>query len=267
MCFKHRIGVTVQPRRIDRLRYRVWAAPRARREVDAAVMLHGTLRSIGWTESANKRAPVDGHGEPIPWYTYGALVWLEHALSGGESVFEYGGGHSSLWYGKKTMRVVTVEHDREWAALIQDRSPSNVSLLYRFCDGSDVAAPDGDAYVTAIDDFPEPWDVIAVDGMARNSCVSKAIERLAADGLVVLDNSDRLAYRPAVKTLHQAGFTRLDFSGWAPGGTAMGCTSVFSRNLARWVGEDVHAPQWPTMTATAPRRWDLRGIAKAADAK
>jgi predicted O-methyltransferase YrrM len=42
------------------------------------------------------------------------------------------------------------------------------------------------------------FDLVVVDGRARQSCLTHALPRLRGDGLVVFDNSARRRYRPAI---------------------------------------------------------------------
>ena len=38
------------------------------------------LEAVGWLHSAKNRQPVNGAGEPIPWYSYAAIHFLENRL-------------------------------------------------------------------------------------------------------------------------------------------------------------------------------------------
>lgn len=49
------------------------------------------------------------------------------------------------------------------------------------------------------------FDVVIVDGRARISCVKSAMKKPTASELLVLDNSDRSEYRPAVDVLTDGG--------------------------------------------------------------
>ena len=54
------------------------------------------------------------------------------------------------------------------------------------------------AYVAAIDDVEGPFDLIVVDGRAREACLRAALPHLADDGIVVFDNTRRKRYRQAM---------------------------------------------------------------------
>ena len=54
------------------------------------------------------------------------------------------------------------------------------------------------AYVHAIDDAGGPFDLIVIDGRAREACLRAAIPHLADNGLIVFDNTRRKRYREAI---------------------------------------------------------------------
>ena len=53
-------------------------------------------------------------------------------------------------------------------------------------------------YVAAVDDVDGSFDLVVVDGRARNACFHRAITRLAPGGVLVFDNVDRRRYRDAI---------------------------------------------------------------------
>jgi predicted O-methyltransferase YrrM len=57
------------------------------------------------------------------------------------------------------------------------------------------------AYADAIDDVDGDFDLVVIDGRAREACLVRAIDRMADGGLVVFDNVDRARYRAAVEAL------------------------------------------------------------------
>jgi hypothetical protein len=48
--------------------------------------------------------------------------------------------------------------------------------------------------------------------------------------LIIFDNSDRQAHRPALDALDRAGWKRLDFFGLIPAYLYKNCTSIFFRD-------------------------------------
>ncbi len=230
---------------VKKLRYRAWSLPRPR-EANAALLLLGSLRRLGWFESAREKRPIDAAGLPLPWYAYPAIFWLESIVGGTETVFEYGIGNSTLWWAARVARVHGVDHDEEWIARVRSTAPSNARISYQACAGTEVSAPEGDPYVGAAAATGLKFDVIVIDGRARVSCAAEVSKSLAPDGLVLLDNSDRPKLAPAHDTLASQGFGRIDFVGLAPGGTNVVATSAFCRSWTRWLQKPRPPKYWGT---------------------
>ena len=77
----------------------------------------------------------------------------------------------------------------------------------------------------------EKYDVVVVDGKRRAECAANAVKALAAGGLVILDDSDRintsLEYFNAVKYLREANLLQVDFYGFCPMNNYTKATSLF----------------------------------------
>jgi hypothetical protein len=85
-----------------------------------------------------------------------------------------------------------------------------------------------------------PFDVVVIDGQKRLTCARVALQILAADGLVLLDNSEGYwapsdAY-PIIDLFESAGFSRVDFHGYTPTTWRKQCTSLFFASPARLRG-------------------------------
>ena len=211
------------------------------------------LRSLG----ANRSALSDGK----PWLPFRAIEWLEENLSRAMRVFEYGSGGSTLFLADRVGEVISVEHDREWHARTSDaisaRGIRNCTYLLRpperaakpsvvsterAYEGMDFAD-----YVASIHAYPDAtFDLVSVDGRARNACVLASIPKTKAGGVILLDNSDRAEYRAAIGALAQ--FERHDFAGITRYSTDVSVTTVWkldgnpvhdsSRSGARKRGDD-----------------------------
>ena len=209
-------------------------------------MLLGTFKQAGWFDSVRLRGPVDRHHHPLPWYTYPAIYWLQTALKGTERVFEYGSGNSTLWFAKRVSSVVAVEHDEAWTRRLRPRLPDNVTLRFVPTAASETSIEEGDPYVSAIaQDETVRYDVIVVDGRARNACCHTAVRHLQPGGLLILDNSNRTPYEPANRFLARNGFARIDFIGPVPGNVGWSATSAYSRDLTSWT-QGMALPTVPT---------------------
>lgn len=109
------------------------------------------LEPSGWKRSYLAQKPVDKDGNPLPWYTYGAIEFLSAIVRPHMKVFEYGSGQSTLWWSRMAS-ISAVEHDSEWfqqiSALVPE--PNTITLKSRW-----EAAP---PHVTRTSSLDSPED-------------------------------------------------------------------------------------------------------------
>jgi hypothetical protein len=180
----------------------------------------------GYLRSVAMEKPLASDGDPYPWYTYPALEYLKQLDFSDKTVFEYGCGHSTLFWAARAARVVSVEHNQEWQSLVRSKLPGNCTLVHE---------PDSDAYAAAIARFEQQFDVIVVDGLVsqrtRLKCARAAIPHLRDGGMIILDNSDWLP--ESARVLRDAGLIEVDMTGFAPINDYTCTTSFFlHRNFA-----------------------------------
>ncbi|GAA1922742.1 class I SAM-dependent methyltransferase [Nocardioides hwasunensis] len=170
-------------------------------------------RTATWLVSLLAIHDVDGLGRlDVPWWTFDSAdrveTWLrEHP---GARVFEWGSGASTLWLAARSGSVHSVEHHAGWAQVLAPRLPAHVDL--RIVEPVTTDAPlvasakpghdrmDFADYVAAIDDVPGEFDLVVIDGRAREACLARAVERVAPGGVIVFDNVDRRRYVDAIDT-------------------------------------------------------------------
>jgi len=180
----------------------------------------GYLNDIGWFKAFESHSPVDGEGNPIPWVTYSFIDFIKERLRKQLTVFEFGSGNSTFFYAKYAGLVVSVEHDKEWFEKIVKSKPENSEMI--FCE-----LVKGGDYCLMPGKLEEKFDIIIVDGRDRVNCCKQAVNALSANGVVVLDDSERDKYKQAVDFLINSGFKHLSFSGISPGLFYRKSTSVF----------------------------------------
>ena len=182
--------------------------------------------AYGHLNSVRSATALDAAGAPVPWYTYPAIEFLKQFDFSTRMVFEYGAGNSTLFWAQHAAAVVSVEDDDEWYEQLRTRVPSNCTLLHE---------PDLQRYATVIGRFPDPFDVIVVDGPARGrtrfKCALASLERLRPGGLIILDNSDWLP--ESARVLREADLLQVDFSGFAPIAAGTQTTSFFFHRECR----------------------------------
>lgn len=152
----------------------------------------------------------------VPWWTFTAADAVEELLHErpGARVLEWGSGASTVWLARRAGSVVSIEHDPGWAertrAALAAHDADDVDLRVveprlgaggvrsrkRGFEGLDFTA-----YADAIDDLDGDFDLVVIDGRAREACLARAIDRLADGGVVVFDNVDRVRYRDAIEAL------------------------------------------------------------------
>jgi GR25 family glycosyltransferase involved in LPS biosynthesis len=221
-----------------------------------------TLKPRGWTKSAELCMPVDASGNPLPWWTYSAIEFVESIITNNTRVFEFGCGNSSLWWQERVYQVISVDHDSVWVDKISKKisSPNVVFSRIALTEYSQTAQEvydtftsnnpkmsfeyDSDkvtrrglndkdfiSYASSILNQPGKFDCIVIDGMARRLCCYFAIKKLSDNGIIIFDNSNRSDYLEGYQYLIEQGFYQIRFSGTVPGAHFPSCTSLFIKSL------------------------------------
>jgi hypothetical protein len=149
----------------------------------------------------------------VPWWTYRAIdvvdAWLVNRPKP-IRVFEYGSGASTLWLADRADEVISIEHHAGFAGVIGPALAVHPAITFRLVEPEITSSPaigsekpghqnmDFSAYVHAIDAESGSFDVIVIDGRAREACLAVAADRVAPGGLIVFDNSHRNRYRRAI---------------------------------------------------------------------
>lgn len=183
----------------------------------------------------------------VPWWTYKAIDEVEAWLAPrrGARVFEWGSGASTIWLAKRAAEVHSVEHHAGFAALIREQlaitphatldivepEPSDHPAIGSAKEGHGQL--DFTSYVRHIDRVAatvgQPFDLIVVDGRAREACLLAALPHLADDGIIVFDNTMRRRYRKAIAA---APVVERAFRGLTPTLPYPDQTSIITRRLA-----------------------------------
>ncbi|HEY1134239.1 MAG TPA: class I SAM-dependent methyltransferase [Nocardioides sp.] len=155
----------------------------------------------------------------VPWWTFASADRVEEFLRGRPDAraLEWGSGASTVWLAARCGEVVSIEHDVDWAASMRPVLPANAEL--RVVPPTDArtkltrdvvpsakagfADLDFSDYVAEIDRVPGLFDLVVVDGRAREACLDRAVDRVAPGGIVVVDNVDRERYRDAIARVEE----------------------------------------------------------------
>jgi hypothetical protein len=177
--------------------------------------VRGRVLSVQLQES------VDYDGSPLPWITYPAIEYLSSLDLSDKKIFEWGCGNGSRFFATRAKKVVSVERNLEWAEKISSYRHSNLEI---------VVEPDLVKNVEVIAHRPEaPFDVVIIDDELRDKCCEIAIDFLAENGLIIVDNTDHTALGASqgAEYLRNKGFIQVDFYGFAPIVNFTSVTSFF----------------------------------------
>ena len=149
----------------------------------------------------------------VAWWTFEAIEYADVFLKERPNarVFEWGSGASTIWLAKRAEEVVSVEHDQDWAnqvsGRIQNSAHVQLNVVTPAASGNVPSGKFGfegqffDDYVAKIDDFDGMFDLIVIDGRAREACLQRAMARLSKNGIILLDDYKRKRYQIAAQSL------------------------------------------------------------------
>lgn len=183
----------------------------------------GILYEYGWWESLKEKTSINADGNPLPWITYPCIEFLSGKIEKSFEVFEYGSGHSTLWWAERVSHVVSIEYDKQWFDKTNRTIPENVTLLFRELDNRED-------YSGAIAEYTDRFDILMMDGVNRVRCVKNSLGALKDHGVIVWDDSQRERYEEGYDFLESNGFRRVDFWGIGPIRVYKSCTSIFYRD-------------------------------------
>lgn len=183
----------------------------------------GYLAEKGWFKAFETKSSVDFNGDPIPWVTYSFIDFIKERITKQHDVFEFGSGNSTLFYSKYAKHVSAVEHDKEWYEKCKNTNLENAALIYCTLEA-------GGEYCKSAITTGKKFHMIIVDGRDRVNCCKQAIHALTADGVIILDDTERPKYQEAILFLKEKGFKHIAFTGMAPGLIYAKSTSIFYKS-------------------------------------
>jgi hypothetical protein len=159
----------------------------------------------------------------IPWIAYGAISRLNEIVTKEMKVFEFGSGGSTRFFAERAAEVHSVEHHEGWYQKVREDLGqfSNLQLVWKpalqivgsakevVLDESQDGLDYSD-YAQSITRFPDAYfDLILVDGRARNACIKNSTEKLKPGGFLVVDNSNRNSYKTSLDKLEPWLYDRI----------------------------------------------------------
>jgi len=176
------------------------------------------VHAAKWLARGALNLPVRLHmamRQDYPWFVQDSVKWLQNFLRPHMHGFEWGSGHSTIFFAQRSARLISVEHKRKWfqkvSQKLAERGLCNVAYLFRPPRADSRPSqlrptmleelnfkpkPEFAAYCDTILDYPpESFDFVSVDGRARIECAMNALDRLKPGGVLILDNSERSKYK------------------------------------------------------------------------
>lgn len=187
-----------------------------------AFMHNGYLVETGWLQNLNHKEPIDISGKPIPWTTYSFIHFINDYLKNDMIIFEYGTGNSTRYYSARAQEVYAAEHDKVWFNKVRERLDENCTIYF-----SEL----NEKYEQCIHLPQKKFDLISIDGRRRVRCICEAIKYLKDDGIIVLDDSERVDYKEGVEFLLNKGFKKIDFWGISHRYFHNKATTIFFKHL------------------------------------
>jgi len=145
------------------------------------------------------------------WVTFESKKWIEKWLKPEYVGFEFGSGMSTIYLGKKTKHLISIEHRLGWyrtiRKMLRTRKMMNVLLLYE--------PWIREYYETLKWCKPDSLDYVFLDGIyeAKIKCAQNSWSRIKRGGILIFDDSEHSIFRPAYEFLDSNKSERLDFCG------------------------------------------------------
>lgn len=173
----------------------------------------------GFNKSIEKSLPIDADEQPIPLYTYPAIEYLKSLDFSNKKIFEFGSGHSTLFWLNKGACITSVENSKKWFEQLSQKTQDQQNFQIIFAKKDD--------YINSILNSDTRYDVIIIDANEnRFQCTQNAIKKIKDDGIIIIDNSDW--FENSTKLIRdQLDFIQSDFYGFRPSKQNTSVTSIF----------------------------------------
>jgi len=194
---------------------------------------------IRFSSNLKKSLKSNPLADEMPWIVYRAFHLLDSIIKPDMRVFEYGMGGSTLYFSKKVMEVISVDNNNEWyqkvSTILAEKKIQNTQIYLKegVLVSEDLKRNTGNPndyasfymkscqnlsfenYAKTIEQYPDNYfDIVFIDGRARNSCCMHALKKIKKGGYIILDNSERGDYKYIHNSLHSWNSTH--FYGMGP---------------------------------------------------
>lgn len=136
---------------------------------------------VPWLQCLRKE-PVD---VGLPWFSFEAIEFLANYVTNNTVILEFGAGGSTIFFGARAGRVISVEMSRDWARRVQARLQADSKVIVTEQPDALPSAVD----VLVIDHHEPPWDENA--RKTRRETFWEYWHTVKPGGIAVLDDSWR----------------------------------------------------------------------------
>lgn len=180
-----------------------------------------------WTKSFFAGFSQDENGGALPWMSYPAIEFLKNYLKPNHEIFEFGCGASTLFFAQRVKKVVGIETNERWLAIIKDGLSDD-------CKNIEINLMSDGLVNSAYENFPkncgQKFDLVVIDSLKRFECAKNAIDALKPTGAIILDDSERKNYKKIFDFFAEKKFQKQDFFGIAPGQLRIKNTTIFTKS-------------------------------------
>lgn len=132
--------------------------------------------------AVNEQMRLDPSGIPQPWYTWPALDVIQSWDVSNQTVLEYGGGRSTIWWSRRCKLLFTIDNKPEWCEWLRGQTdPAKTTVLYRPSEPGDQ-----DSH-SALPEGCQP-DIVIVDGSFRHECIRRVLTGAPRPFTLIVDN-------------------------------------------------------------------------------
>lgn len=170
--------------------------------------------------------PIDNKLNPIPWWTYPVIDYLNQFNFNEEIIFEYGPGNGTFWFVERgCKKIISIENEKNWYEELETKKQKNQILIYE---------ENKDDYFSSILNYEST--VLIIDGKWRKENVEficANFEKINTNlKMIIIDNPDKFQLGELMKSITDSyDFIQADFFGFGPAFRGIGCTTVLINSI------------------------------------
>lgn len=144
----------------------------------------------------------------LPWLTFDAIRALRRHAKPGMRIFQFGAGHSTIFWSNLGLEVHAVEDDRNWYGMLAKR-------MHGRPDAYVYLEEDCERYISKLAGIGWFFDNVVIDGSHRKACVAAALAHVKSGRLLVVDNTD-WHWSGSIDRLVPEEWVKMVYPGWTP---------------------------------------------------